>query len=147
MPSIGTIVDVNISVQSSQLTRKGFNSLMLVGDYDDFGAGFSEHEVRIYENYEAVIGDTDIVDGKLKSMLQIAFSQSPSVPKVYVSMFDSTGDGGTSGAELLQSLHPILTQLHRTTTIGLDMLQSSMLMLISSFKTLGVQLVRSTAST
>lgn len=97
MPSIGTIVDVNISVQSSQLTRKGFNSLMLVGDFDDFGVGFSEHEVRIYENYEAVIGDTDIVDGKLKNMLQVAFSQSPSVPKLYVSMFDSTGDGGTSG--------------------------------------------------
>ena len=89
MPQITDVVDVTISVQSSGISRQGFNSLMVVGSSADFGGGFTEHTVRKYTNYSSVSEDTDIVSGDLKNALQAAFAQSPAVPSVYVSRIDT----------------------------------------------------------
>jgi len=97
MPDISEIVDVTISVQSSALSRKGFNSLLVVGAAADFGVGFAEYEVRKYTTYAGVVSDTDIVSGDLKNALQVAFAQSPSVPSVYVSRVDAAAGALVSG--------------------------------------------------
>jgi len=89
MPQITDVVDVTINVQSSGISRQGFNSLLVVGSSSDFGAGFSEHTVRKYTTYSSVGDDTDIVSGDLKNALQVAFAQSPAVPSVYVSRIDT----------------------------------------------------------
>jgi len=90
MPEISEIVDVTISVQSSALSRKGFNSLMIVGDADDFDSGFAEYEVRKYTSYAQISADTDILDGDLKDRAQVSFAQSPAVPELYISKVDNT---------------------------------------------------------
>jgi hypothetical protein len=90
MPEVSEIVDVTISVQSSALSRKGFNSLMIVGGTSDFDSGFDEYEVRKYTSYSQISDDADILDGDLKNRAQVAFAQSPSVPEVYISKADNT---------------------------------------------------------
>jgi hypothetical protein len=96
---ISEIVNVTIEVQSSALTRQGFNSLMLLGVAADFAVGFTEFEVRVYSTYQSVVDDTDIVDGDLKDAILVAFGQSPAVPQVYVSRVDAI-DGALAASEL-----------------------------------------------
>jgi hypothetical protein len=89
MPEINEIVDVTVAVQTSALSRQGFNSLMIIGSDSDFDAGFIEYEVRSYVSYAGVVADTDILDGSLKDKLLVAFAQIPAVPRVYVSRVDA----------------------------------------------------------
>lgn len=85
MPDISEIVDVTITVQSSALTRKGFESLMLVGSREDFGPGFEQYEVRKYTTAAQVSADPDILAGNISDMATVSFGQSPSVANVYIS--------------------------------------------------------------
>ena len=89
MPEINEIVDVTVAVQTSALSRQGFNSLMIIGSDSDFAAGFTEYEVRSYVSYAGVVADTHILAGDLKDKLLVAFAQIPAVPRVYVSRVDA----------------------------------------------------------
>ena len=90
MPDISEIVNISIVVQSSALSRKGFNSLMITGAAANFDVGFVEHEVREYTTYQAVVDDTDILSGDVKDMAQVAFAQTPAIPKLYISRINTT---------------------------------------------------------
>ncbi len=97
MPTISEIVDVSISVQSSAVAEAGFNSLILVGDGGPGGDGgvnfnnaaWTNHEVKPFTSFEALVADAGIKpNSNIVSMAQVAFSQVPSVPTVYVSRID-----------------------------------------------------------
>lgn len=85
MPDISEIVDVTITVQSAALSRKGFNSLIIVGSGSDFDSGFGEHEVREYTTAAQLGADADVLPGNATDMATVAFAQSPSVSSVYLS--------------------------------------------------------------
>lgn len=96
MPDISEIVDVTITVQSAALSRKGFNSLMIIGNADDFDSGFTEYEVRSYSTAAQLGADVDVLPGNVKDMATVAFAQTPSVSEVFISRVDAPITGGTA---------------------------------------------------
>lgn len=89
MPDISEIVTISIDVQSSAISRKGFNSLLCVGDADEFEVGFANHEVRKYTTYKQVTEDSDISGTNIQQMAQVAFAQQPAVPTLYIGRIDA----------------------------------------------------------
>ena len=108
MPDISEIVDVTISVQSSAITRVGFDSILINGNGGtgtndgDFNAGFTEFEVRKYTTLAALTGDSDIKPASgVINLATAIFSQVPAVSSVYVSRTDE----GTPVAQVSQLLY------------------------------------------
>jgi len=92
MPAMNDIIQISLTVSSASVTRQGFNSILLVGDETMInGSVFTaEHMVKEYSNFDAVGTD---VSGDLLEMAQVAFAQTPSVSKVYISYVDTSGSG------------------------------------------------------
>jgi hypothetical protein len=88
MVQIVDIVDVEVKVSTSAISRQGFNSLLILGKATSFGAGWTTsgaYQVKEYTSLTQALADTDIVtDSPVQKMLTAAFAQSPRVPKVYV---------------------------------------------------------------
>jgi len=99
MPSINEIVQVQISVSSSALTRKGFNSLMIGASQVDLPS-FAVGEVRPYTSLKQMQEDNDVDATKpAYKMASIAFSQQPAVPTVYLGCL-AADDTSLSGGEV-----------------------------------------------
>jgi len=98
MPSLQEIVDVSITLESSALTVRGFNSLMLAGKSASFVGGapspFAVGDVRPYTTLSEVQADAAIAaDGEIMKMAQVAFAQSPSMSVLYIAYAkDTTSD-------------------------------------------------------
>ena len=90
MPAMSEIIKLNLTVSSASVTRQGFNSILLVGDETMINSAVftEEHMVKEYVNFESI--GTDI-SGDLLDMALIAFGQTPSVTRVYVSYVDTEG--------------------------------------------------------
>lgn len=98
MPSLQEIVDVNITLESSAISVRGFNSLLLAGKAQSFVAGqpasFAVGEVRPYTTLEQVQADAGIAaEGEIMKMASVAFAQSPSMSTLYIAYAkDTTAD-------------------------------------------------------
>lgn len=91
MPAMSEIIQLSLTVSSASVTRQGFNSILLVGDETMVGAAFTEeHQVLEYSTYDSIGSDAS---GDLKDMARIAFLQTPSVSKIYLSYVDTSGSG------------------------------------------------------
>jgi len=96
MPSLSTIVDVDITLSSGAVATKGFNSLCLLGKSTSFETGFVLSEVRVYSTIEEVVGDSDIkADGEIYKMAQIAFKQQPSMDSLYIGHLSAAAEALT----------------------------------------------------
>ena len=85
MPDIQDIVDITVDVQSSSLTRKGFNSLLILGLETSFDAGWTAGLTRSYSSYQAVADDVLILPSSpVLAMARTAFAQKPSIPTLYI---------------------------------------------------------------
>lgn len=114
MPNISEVVDVTISVQSSSISRIGFDSILVNGDggsganNGDFNAGFTEFEVRKYTSLEALIADVDIKPAsEVVNLATAIFAQVPAVPTVFVSRTDQ-GTPAVQVSTLLYQTVPVL---------------------------------------
>ena len=100
MPAMSDIIQLSLTVSSATVSRQGFNSILLVGDETmiDGSVFTAEFMVKEYSNLEAVGSD---VSGDLLEMATIAFAQTPSVNKVYISYVETSGTGaGIVGSDL-----------------------------------------------
>jgi hypothetical protein len=85
MPTIQDIVQITVDVQSSSLTRKGFNSLLILGLQTSFAVGWTDGMVRSYTTYQQVLDDPLIVtDSPVEAMARTAFAQKPAIPTLYI---------------------------------------------------------------
>jgi hypothetical protein len=88
MVQIVDIVDVEVKVSTSAISRQGFNSLLILGKATSFNAGWtstSAYQVKEYTSLTQALADTDIITASpVQKMLTAAFAQNPRVPKVYV---------------------------------------------------------------
>ena len=114
MPSISEVVDVTISVQSSSVSRVGFDSILINGDGGtgtndgDFNAGFTEFEVRLYTSLAALTSDADIKPAsEVVNLATAIFAQVPAVPTVYVSRTDQ-GTPAVQVSTLLYQTVPVI---------------------------------------
>ena len=102
MPSLQDIVQVNITLESSALSVKGFNSLLIAGKSQSFAEGqpmsFTVGEVRKYTSLAQVQADSGIKsDGVVYDMASVAFAQQPSTAAVYIGYAkDTTSDADVS---------------------------------------------------
>lgn len=105
MVQIVDIVDVEVKVSTSAISRQGFNSLLILGKATSFNASWTAagtYQVKEYTSLTQALSDTDIItDSPVQKMLTAAFAQNPRVPKVYVA--NATGGNvNTPATDLTQ---------------------------------------------
>lgn len=87
MPTIQDIVQITVDVQSSSLTRVGFNSLLILALEPSFAVGWTEGTIKKYTSYQDVVDDPLILaNSPAEHMAQVAFAQKPAVPVIYITI-------------------------------------------------------------
>lgn len=85
MAELNSIIDVQITRQTSIPTQKGFGTPLLVGDSDRFTAG---ERIRTYSDIDSVVADFTAGDFEI-TMAQNAFGQQVRPPEIKIGQVES----------------------------------------------------------